>query len=299
MNGHILLAEDDNDLRDMIARTLRKAGYEVAEAANGQEAVNLLTHRQANHPIYDIVLTDIVMGEIDGIEVMHVAREQPDAPEVILLTGHGSLETAIEAVRLGAFDYLLKPSPKEKLLDRIQTALDQRNEKRRNNKAVEIVRTLADFATKPAENQHPSLTHPTESPLSPQQPAQSSAQSSASDDTERYMQVGLLSLDTYRKEVWFNQQLLHTTPIEYLILESLAQTPGRVVTFSDIVRNTHNYTINKTEAHDLLRTHIRNLRKKLDRRYIVSVYATGYMLVNPEEEAQKEQDAHNERDERE
>jgi DNA-binding response OmpR family regulator len=295
MNGHILLAEDDNDLRDMIARTLRKAGYEVAEAANGQEAVNLLTDRQANHPMYDIVLTDIVMGEIDGIEVMHVAREQPDAPEVILLTGHGSLETAIEAVRLGAFDYLLKPSPKEKLLDRIQTAMDQRNEKRRNTKAVEIVRTLADFATRPAKNQHPSLTHPTESAPSAQQPAQSAAAAAAeTEDAERYMQVGLLSLDTYRKEVWFNQQLLHTTPIEYLILESLAQTPGRVVTFSDIVRNTHNYTINKSEAHDLLRTHIRNLRKKLDRRYIVSVYATGYMLVNPEEEAQKEQDTNNE-----
>ncbi len=271
MSNHILLVEDDNDLRDMIARTLRKAGYNITEAPDGQHAIDLLTTEPTQGHSYHVVLTDIVMGMIDGIEVLNVARSLPRPPEVILLTGHGSLETAIEAVRNNAFDYLLKPSPKAKLLERIASAIEQYQHRQRQHKAVEIVTSLADFANQSA----PSPT--------PSQPVPTSARNSQSDQG-RYLQVGQLRLDTYRQDVYFANEPLHVTPTEYLILACLAATPGRVISFGDIVRRTHSYEVSETEAHNLLRTHIRNLRKKFDRRYIESVYATGYMLVEPEEE---------------
>jgi two-component system, OmpR family, response regulator len=273
MSNHILLVEDDNDLRDMIARTLRKAGYDITEAPDGQHAIDLLTSNHTQRNSYHVVLTDIVMGMIDGIEVLNVARSLPNPPEVILLTGHGSLQTAIEAVRNNAFDYLLKPSPKARLLERIAAALDHYQQRQRQHKAVEIVRSLADFAT------HSTHSAPVSAPHAESLPAPDSQ-----NEADRYRQVGKLRLDTYRQEAHFANEPMHVTPTEYLILACLAASPGRVISFGDIVRHTHSYDVGEAEAHNLLRTHIRNLRKKFDRRYIESVYATGYMLVEPEEE---------------
>jgi DNA-binding response OmpR family regulator len=275
MTDCILLVEDNDDLRDMIARTLRKAGYDVTEADNGQQALDMLAQEETGHPRYAVVLTDIVMGTIDGIEVLNTARSLPHAPEVILLTGHGSLETAIEAVRNNAFDYLLKPTRKAKLLERIAAAIEHYHNRQRQSRAVEIVRSLADFA-EPSDR----ATH---SPSPQDTPSDHSAR-------DRYIQVGQLSIDTHRQEVHFEEHRVHVTPTEYLILACLASSAGRVVTFGDIVRRTHSYNVNESEAHDLLRSHIRNLRKKVDRRYIVSVYATGYMLVDPAEERDEPDD---------
>lgn len=294
MKAHILLVEDDYDLRDMLALTLRKAGYQVTEASDGRQAITLLapdaqnpdpqdtqdtqgepTPEDAPAPApYDVVLTDIVMGEIDGIEVLNVARNLPDPPEVILLTGHGSLETAIEAVRNQAFDYLLKPSQKTRLLERIGAAVDYRRATQRRHRAIEIVSQLADFASS-SQPAPPTGTSVLREPIVEPPPAEQGEQ-------HRYREVGQLRIDTFRQKVFFAEQPVHTTPTEYIILACLAATPGKVVTFGDIIRRTHSYQVGETEAHDLLRSHIRNLRKKIDRRYLVSVYATGYMLVDPE-----------------
>jgi DNA-binding response OmpR family regulator len=99
---------------------------------------------------------------------------------------------------------------------------------------------------------------------------------------DRYMRVGQLHIDTYRHEVSFAEKPLHLTPTEYMIVACLAATPGRVVSYGDIVRSIRGYEIEESEAHELLRTHIRNLRRKVDRRYVVSVYAVGYMLDEPD-----------------
>lgn len=276
MDAHLLLVEDDNDLRDMIARTLRREGYTVTEATNGSHAIELLTQPASDHSPYEVVLSDIVMGEVDGIEVLNVARSQPYRPEVVLLTGHGSLETAIEAVRNNAFDYLLKPSQKTKLLECIAAAVEYHRRSQHQHKAIEIVRSLADFAAQSDElgTSEAATSHPEASP--------DSAPSRTAEQMERYKEVGQLRIDTHRQEVWFANQQIHVTPTEYLILTFLAERPGRVATFGEMVRRTHSYDLEDSEAHDLLRSHIRNLRRKFDRRYLVSVYATGYMLLDPD-----------------
>jgi DNA-binding response OmpR family regulator len=99
---------------------------------------------------------------------------------------------------------------------------------------------------------------------------------------QRYLEVGDLHIDTHRHEATFCEQPLRLTPIEFGILSYLAATPERVVPYSEIAQATHATTINPHEARALLGRHIRNLRHKLDARYLVNVRGVGYMLATPE-----------------
>lgn len=269
MTASILLVEDDDDMREVIARNLCKAGYQVTQAADGAAAITLLTRTFPGRPDYDVVLTDIVMGDIDGIEVINAAKSQPDAPEVLLLTGYGSLDTAIAAMRAGAFDYLQKPCPTTQLRERIAAAVQQRRDKQRQTQEAEAMRRI----TAIINQSEPGSIAPADEP--------SLATQSVPSQPERYLNVGALRIDTHRHEVVFQDQPLHITPTEYAILARMAATPGQVVTFVEIAHPTYGTHINETEARELIRWHIRNLKHKLDEGYLVSVRGVGYMLIDP------------------
>jgi len=100
----ILVAEDDPHLGEALRGFLREKGHKVDLARNGAEALSLLKRRH-----YSLVLTDLVMPEADGLEVLRLAREQDPATLVVIMTGHASLESAVQATREGAYDYLRKP----------------------------------------------------------------------------------------------------------------------------------------------------------------------------------------------
>jgi DNA-binding response OmpR family regulator len=269
---HILVVEDDDMLRTIIAQTMDQAGYCVSQASDGEQAITLLTQATSPPHAFDVVITDIVMGSIDGVEVTNLARSLPHPPEVILLTGHGSLESAMAAVRSGAFDYLLKPCRNAHLRERVAAALEQRYEHLRKEAESQAWRTV-ETAFSQIQAQRDTSGEPA-SPPSPNQPV--------SPSSNNRLQVGALSIDLSSHEVWFGGQRLHTTRTEYAILTYLGRQSGNVATFSDIVRCTHGYQLEEGEARELIRQHIRNLRKKMDRRYIVSVYGVGYMLVDPD-----------------
>ena len=102
--ARILVADDEEGLREFVADALTDDGHVVARAADGAEALQHLSRES-----FDLVITDLRMPRIDGLAVLQRLRaEQPDA-EAIMLTAHGSVESAVEAMRLGAFDYLEKP----------------------------------------------------------------------------------------------------------------------------------------------------------------------------------------------
>lgn len=271
MSVHILVVEDDENLRFMIVHILQKASYQVTQACRGEEAIELLRQAVSEERYYDLVLTDIVMEEVDGIEVMKVAHSQPYKPEVILLTGHGSLATAVQAVRSGAFDYILKPCPRDTLLERVAACVEYHKTRLRQLQRAELLDKITELIIGVQNLDNTAIL---------QRPP---ARSEQPESLKRYMQVGLLHIDTHRHEVRFNGQHVHVTPTEYLILTCLAATPGQVVRYGDIIYRAQGYRLDEVEAHGLLRTHIRNLRRKFDRRYLVSVYAVGYMLVEPEE----------------
>ncbi len=122
----ILLVDDDEAFRVVMAGELSHRGFNVTTAKNGQEA---LTQLGASQP--DVVLLDIQLPDISGLEVLKGAGNVSPGSEIIMLTGHGSMDTAIESIRAGAFDYVSKPCPLDELEVRIQRALERQSLSRR------------------------------------------------------------------------------------------------------------------------------------------------------------------------
>jgi two-component system nitrogen regulation response regulator NtrX len=120
--SNILIIDDEKAIRKTLSEILSYEGYKIEEASDGEEG--LKRFREKN---YDVVLCDIKMPKLDGIEFLDKARESnPDIP-VIMISGHGTIETAVEAVKKGAYDYISKPPDLNRLLITIRNAMDKTN----------------------------------------------------------------------------------------------------------------------------------------------------------------------------
>jgi len=125
-SASLLLVDDDEAFRKALARELGRLGYEVATAGSGEEALHRFAEREP-----EVVLLDLRLPDRDGLEVLASIREVSPGTDVIMLTGHGSIDTAIESVRKGAFDYVAKPCPLDELEVRIHRALERQSLRRR------------------------------------------------------------------------------------------------------------------------------------------------------------------------
>ncbi len=119
--GRILIADDHDALRRGLARALVQAGHEVDEAPNGNNAIERL-HESA----FDVVLSDLKMGGSDGLDVLRTTKALHPSTAVILMTAFGSVGTAVEAMKIGAFDYVQKPFEIEEMEVKIEKALELR-----------------------------------------------------------------------------------------------------------------------------------------------------------------------------
>src|SRR5579883_1417463 len=117
----ILIVDDQRNMRTTLAMMLRGAGYEVDEAADGEQG-----GERGATGAYDVVLTDLRMGTKDGIDVLRSTKDAHPLTEVILMTAYGTIESAVEAMRLGAYDYIQKPFTEQELLVKVAKALDNR-----------------------------------------------------------------------------------------------------------------------------------------------------------------------------
>ncbi|MBI5883595.1 MAG: response regulator [Elusimicrobia bacterium] len=117
----ILLAEDDASLATLMALDLKRRGYEVVSARNGREAAQKVA---AQH--YDAVVTDLRIGSPDGLEILRIAKQSQPETQVILITGHGSIDTAVTAMKNGAYDYMTKPIEPDELAIVIDKAIEHR-----------------------------------------------------------------------------------------------------------------------------------------------------------------------------
>ncbi len=124
----VLVVDDDAAFRLILSGELERLGYQVVAVATGESALQEVVRLNP-----DVVLLDLRLPGLNGLEVMKRIREISPASEVIMLTGHGSIDTAIESIRIGAFDYVVKPCPLDELQIRIQRALERRSLKQRAN----------------------------------------------------------------------------------------------------------------------------------------------------------------------
>jgi DNA-binding response OmpR family regulator len=271
MTPSILIVDDEQRLREMMAYVLQDEGYQVTQAADGETAIELLQQMDDgsdDSPCCDVVITDLVMGDVDGIAVMQKARSLLNSPQVIVLTGQGSMQTAIDAVNAGAFAYLLKPCAPEILREHVDAALRHRAQQQNRAEQANAWASISQ-AFDHIQHREPGTTSPP--------PPQDTPPADAT------INVGKLSIDTRRHEVRFAGELLHTTPIEYHILLGLASAPEQAITFRELAQQTHGHNVSRQDAQNLLGWHIRNLRKKLAPGTIVSVRGVGYMLTTPDD----------------
>lgn len=119
--ARILIAEDEVNLRLVLQKELERLGYRVQVAPDGEAALRKLEESNV-----DVLLCDINMPRIDGMEVLRRVHERPNPPEVIMLTGQATVETAVEAMKLGAYDYLTKPYTITELDIRVKQAAEKR-----------------------------------------------------------------------------------------------------------------------------------------------------------------------------
>ncbi len=118
----ILIIDDEKAIRKTLTEILSYEGYKIEEASDGEEGL-----RKFGEKTFDVVLCDIKMPKIDGIEFLEKAKEiNPDVP-IIMISGHGNIDTAVEAVKKGAFDYISKPPDLNRLLITLRNALDKQS----------------------------------------------------------------------------------------------------------------------------------------------------------------------------
>ena len=129
----ILLVDDDSAFRHVMSGELRRLGYDVATAGSGEEAVARLERQGPEIVLPEIVLLDLRLPGMDGVATLKAIRAHHPSIEVIMLTGHGSIDTAIESIRDGAFDYVTKPCPLDEVQIRVQRAIEHRALRQRAN----------------------------------------------------------------------------------------------------------------------------------------------------------------------
>jgi DNA-binding NtrC family response regulator len=119
----VLIVDDEKDFLETLVNRLGKRNIEATGVPSGEEAVDLMKKKH-----FDVVILDITMpGGMDGIEALREIKKIQPLAEVILLTGHASVETSIEGMKMGAFDYLLKPIKLEELLAKMAQAFEKKN----------------------------------------------------------------------------------------------------------------------------------------------------------------------------
>jgi DNA-binding response OmpR family regulator len=239
MKSTILVVDDEPVARQSLSDILRLEGYSVASAANGHAAIEHVRM----HPV-DLLIVDLRMPGMDGLEVVQVVNQVSPETEVILLTAFGSTETAIQALRLRIHDYLLKPASPTHVLASVKKGLMRRAARLRAKSAGadgDLDETATQFTLK--------------------------------DGTV---------VDLSRRQIRHKGRVEHLTPAEGRLLRILMENAGRVFSHRELVLLVQGYDASQREAPEILRPLVSRLRHKLESfpllmNRVASVRGTGYV----------------------
>lgn len=121
--GTIVIADDEPNIRRVLEAALTREGYNVITAENGKKALDVIS----STPQIDILISDLIMPDINGVELLEAAREIDPGMSVLMITAHGTIKTAVDAMRLGAFDYITKPFDMDEMKIVVKKALERRH----------------------------------------------------------------------------------------------------------------------------------------------------------------------------
>ncbi len=259
MKGRILIVDDEPATRHTLQELLQLEGYDVESVAGGREALQALQQGK-----YDVMILDLRMPDVDGEEVLRRLGPLGLDVGVIMLTGHGSLESAIEALRHQAYDYLLKPVQPQDLLKSVRRTLERVQTQRRNRRLLgqleQMLRQIQDEGFSGGAYSREGEVMPATLEL-----------------------PNGVVVDLGRRKLRYGKVEVHLTPTEARLLHILLQHRDQVLSHQILVEFVHGYRVEPWEAPEILRPIVSRLRRKLEkvprgRQWIVSVRGTGYML---------------------
>ncbi len=261
----VLIVDDDETLRFSIAQILEEAGYETIKAKHGLDGLSVLKQ----DPNFDVVLTDVKMKEMDGLQLLEEVKSQYPEISIIMMTGHGTVDSAVQAMRDGAVNYLLKPISRRQLLEGVREAVQLRTEKLQKRTLMEQV-VLNLQALGMYDNALEAMLRKKTSPGGSGPP------------DNRFLQVRELIIDQHRLVALLKGKLLELTPTEFEILYTLIQAGGRVVTFEEVAFRLRGVRMERDEARTMLSSHFTNLRAKLREAggddYLLNSRSNGYFI---------------------
>jgi DNA-binding response OmpR family regulator len=264
VNNKILVIDDEPNLRRTLSLILQRSGYDVDSASNADEARHALTDCE-----YNLIFLDLKMPDMNGLDLLPEIREgHPETP-VLILTAHATLESAIDAVRKGARDYLLKPIDPEQIIDRVRQLLDeQKQPKRRKEIVMGIKGLLSELSQLEGFTEQTGASQPT----------------GAFVDPERYMQRGHITLDIQTRQTYIGGRYVQLSPTAFDYLVVLLKYSPDVVECEKLVKEAQGIETSTVEAKEIARWRVHELRKAIEPdprrpRYIITARGTGYRLV--------------------
>jgi DNA-binding response OmpR family regulator len=258
----ILVVEDEAGIRFFLERLLTQDGYQVVPVESGEAA---LEHIAAEE--FDLALIDLKLKGIGGMEVLAALRQQSPNTIAIVLTAYASLQTAVEALRQGAHDYLFKPCKTIELRESIRTGLLKRQQELwQRDLLSEVENTLTSSLRESPATATPSI---------PPEPT---------GEQMRFLQQGGLIVDFMRHVITLDGHLLELSPTEFNLLAYLVSEAPRVVSPQELTRGAQGYECEPWEARDTVRFHIYRIRRKVKEAtgrtdVIRTVRGVGYTIV--------------------
>jgi len=251
MPAKVLVVDDEASVRFFLKEVLTNDGHQVVAVENGEAALDLIAAQE-----FDLALIDLKMKGVGGIEVLQTLRQQSPETAAIVLTAHASLETAIEALRQGAHDYLFKPCKTVKLRESVRTGLLKRQ---RGLKRRELLSQLERSLSSNLEDIRSTVTErPAPTPPTPTKPEPSEQEEQES----RFLQQGGLTVGLTRHVMTLDGHLLELSPTEFDLLAYLASEAPRVISPQELVREVQGYESEAWEARDTVRYHVYRIRRK-------------------------------------
>jgi DNA-binding response OmpR family regulator len=254
----VLVIDDEVNIRAGLRDVLLKDGHDVKEASSGPEALAILETWPC-----DVAILDIRMPGMPGDEVLEKIRARWPYTLVVMLTGHGTLETAMSAIKAGAHDYLLKPAQPDVIRATIQQAIAVAVRQKESASLLEALRTglkrIAGLASPDHEEKESGIE-------------------------TRHLTAGKITIDLGAHEVRVRGELVSLSPMEFSLLTVLASHFNEAVDYMALVREGLGYEVQPWEAKDLIKRHVFALRQKIEAdppnpQYLLNVRGVGYRLT--------------------
>ncbi len=276
--AHILVVDDDAGVRFFLEELLERDGHQVVAVESGEAALERIVTQE-----FDLVLVDLRLQGIGGMDVLAAVRDTaPDTP-VIVLTAHASLESAMEALRQGAHDYLFKPSQVVEVRESVRTALLKRQAALQQRRLLtQLTQHLTGAPERPTTTA--AASPPEQNPSSPLPVSGLPAHTAdLAENQARFSRQGGLIVDMMRHVITLDGHMLELSPTEFALLAYLCSEIPRVIPAQELVHAVQGYNCEPWEARETLRYHIHRIRQKVrqatDRADIVrTVRGVGYTL---------------------